>query len=292
MLLNTHPRCELLFPVNITFFFFNSRKTKQNKPLKPFVSWGCPFTFSPYNRRCLEFSSPSRASTLHWQLPETRVQPRRKPPLCISYCLVITFPVGWSPGISNFTNQRPPVTHCTSPPPSQTSSQSKQITRLRKAPFLTWVTADVPSIAKVHSLFLRCFSNLSSFRPDLPRVWKSPPTLHTRSLFLISHCSNLVKVFKGCSGQAARSGVEGLHDEATIRLSQALASPLPTSLLGINVGVRATLSMNPLPWEKPEEAVRGSGCSVPLAPFYQSNFLGQHSHRTNRSWPHSFLTHT
>ena len=148
------------------------------------------------------------------------------------------------------------------------------------------------SIAKVHSLFLRRFSNLSSFRPDLPRVWKSPThpahQIAVPHLPLLWHRQSLQRLLsESCSVWHWRPSQRGPH----LPFSSSCLS-FPQSLLGINLGFRATLSRNPLPWEKPEEDLQGSGYSVPLVPFYQPNFLGQHSHRPSRSWPHSFLTHT
>lgn len=179
MLFNTNGRCELLFPINITFFFFKF-KENQRTTLKPSVSWGCPFTFCPNNLGPALSSDPCRGLQPRITAPESQVQPWLKPPLCMSYCLVITFPLGWSPGIWNSTSQTPFATL-----PSQTSSRSKQITRLPKAPFLSWATADVCWITKGQGLFLCCFPQIY-----LPSVliclgYEDPQsTLHAGSLSL------------------------------------------------------------------------------------------------------------
>lgn len=129
--------------------------------------------------------------------PEPRLQSCLKLPLSISYCLVIFFPLGWSSGILNSTNQTP-VTYFTPPPPSQTSSGSKRTTLLLEAPFLTWVTANTHSVPEscgpTATWFLQSVF-LPFTGPLCPGSESSQSIPHTSPRSILLHYSGRAKIF-------------------------------------------------------------------------------------------------
>lgn len=164
------------FLLNITwlidFFWFKGGKKKKKKNHPKTISLEMVLLFSLFTPITSLGSDPRVQLQLFIDSPEPRLQL----PLSISYCLVIFFPLGWSSGILNSTNQTP-VTDFTPPPPSQTSSGSKRTTLLLEAPFLTWVTANTHSVSWV--LWPYCYMVSPICLPSvhwtaLPWVWKQP----------------------------------------------------------------------------------------------------------------------
>lgn len=102
------------------FFFLNSRRDVRSSVSCAALHFLSSRPLPPPPR----FGSTSRAPTLPdgSSDAESQLQPRLKLPLCSSYCLLVTVPLGRASGICNSTDQTP-VTYLTPHPPSQTSSR-------------------------------------------------------------------------------------------------------------------------------------------------------------------------
>lgn len=203
------------------------------------------------------FSSPLPNSQVLTYFTSTQTVPEQGTPawlrlqLCISYCLVIIFPLGWSAGISNSANQTPPFSYFPCLPAHQL--QSRRITLLP-------VKVRTHSIAKLDRLRLHSFSNSPSFHSLAPLCLQSENTQYYTPVptqYSLTTTQPRASPAQSLQSSFTPAGMNtGLHDMALTYLCSShfpflLSSRIRIQLMPSGNSSYAVFATNPPFYEKP-----------------------------------------